>query len=542
MKKYLLLFFASLGLLMSSLTRRGGPPPPPPPAGRGGVDGDTFTFEEVDITSRTATVRVTPVDMTQPYVALITLRDVVDEFPTEEEFFQQVFDEFEGMGWTLESQLMVGPKKVDAYRLQPNELYTVAVFGCTKDGTPTTKLYTHDFMSLAKAREQVDVTFDIKVTDLMPDSATITVTPSNNDAVYVTFAGDRAIVDQYPGNLLLVAQYMVVYAESDGQIDWGNYDSSQNIRKGKATFNYNGMLAGDSDQAVICFAINKWGEVISEVGLGEFHTPAPPRSDMTFTFDVQNLTFNSADVTITPSKTNETYYANVAVKSFMDEMTDEEFMEGYMNQYTLDSTPSVEINEHGTLEPNTEYVAFGFGCSASCATTDLMKYVFKTPDFVYKSGGDAWVDQQVLLIEDGAYVQMSGFGIISMQYIPNEKTKHYYVAMAPEDEEEAWFQMSEDELKQAIILSPWSTSHEDNLTIWADKLGRTATLYTVGEDEDGNFGDINTKKLKVQLSTGAGINTFSSVAKWNREANTGGHLVTSQGPVSAFTPKAPAMK
>jgi lipoprotein len=538
MKKYLLLFFASLGLLMSSCSDNDEPTPGP----IGPVDGDTFTFEEVDITSRTATVRVTPVDMTQPYVALITLRDVVDEFPTEEEFFQQVFDEFEGMGWTLESQLMVGPKKVDAYRLQPNELYTVAVFGCTKDGTPTTKLYTHDFMSLAKAREQVDVTFDIKVTDLMPDSATITVTPSNNDAVYVTFAGDRAIVDQYPGNLLLVAQYMVVYAESDGQIDWGNYDSSQNIRKGKATFNYNGMLAGDSDQAVICFAINKWGEVISEVGLGEFHTPAPPRSDMTFTFDVQNLTFNSADVTITPSKTNETYYANVAVKSFMDEMTDEEFMEGYMNQYTLDSTPSVEINEHGTLEPNTEYVAFGFGCSASCATTDLMKYVFKTPDFVYKSGGDAWVDQQVLLIEDGAYVQMSGFGIISMQYIPNEKTKHYYVAMAPEDEEEAWFQMSEDELKQAIILSPWSTSHEDNLTIWADKLGRTATLYTVGEDEDGNFGDINTKKLKVQLSTGAGINTFSSVAKWNREANTGGHLVTSQGPVSAFTPKAPAMK
>ena len=226
----------------------------------------------------------------------------------------------------------------------------------------------------------------------------------------------------------------------------------------------------------------------------------------------------------------------------MDDMTDEEFMEGYMMQYVLDSTPSVEINEHGTLEPNTEYVAFGFGCSASCPTTDLMKYVFKTPDFVYKSGGDAWVDQQVLLIEDGAYVQMGGYGIISMQYIPNEKTKHYYVAMAPEDEEEAWFQMSEDELKQAIILSPWSTSHEDNLTIWADKLGRTATLYTVGEDEDGNFGDINTKKLKVQLSTNSGINTFSSVAKWNREANTGGHLVTSQGPVSAFTPKAPAMK
>lgn len=538
MKKYLLLFFASLGLLMSSCSDNDEPTPGPV----GPVDGDAFTFEEVDITSRTATVRVTPADMTQPYVALITLRDVVDEFPTEEEFFQQVFDEFEGMGWTLESQLMVGPKKVDAFRLQPNELYTIAVFGCTKDGTPTTKLYTHDFMSLAKAREQVDVTFDIKVTDLMPDSATITVTPSNNDAVYVTFAGDRAIVDQYPGNLLLVAQYMVVYAESDGQIDWGNYDSSQNIRKGKATFNYNGMLTGDTDQAVICFAINKWGEVISEVGLGEFHTPAPPRSDMTFTFDVQNLTFNSADVTITPSKTNETYYANVAVKSFMDDMTDEEFMEGYMMQYVLDSTPSVEINEHGTLEPNTEYVAFGFGCSASCPTTDLMKYVFKTPDFVYKSGGDAWVDQQVLLIEDGAYVQMGGYGIISMQYIPNEKTKHYYVAMAPEDEEEAWFQMSEDELKQAIILSPWSTSHEDNLTIWADKLGRTATLYTVGEDEDGNFGDINTKKLKVQLSTNSGINTFSSVAKWNREANTGGHLVTSQGPVSAFTPKAPAMK
>lgn len=538
MKKYLLLFFASLGLLMSSCSDNDEPAPGPV----GPVDGDAFTFEEVDITSRTATVRVTPADMTQPYVALITLRYVVDEFPTEEEFFQQVFDEFEGMGWTLESQLMVGPKKVDAFRLQPNELYTIAVFGCTKDGTPTTKLYTHDFMSLAKAREQVDVTFDIKVTDLMPDSATITVTPSNNDAVYVTFAGDRAIVDQYPGNLLLVAQYMVVYAESDGQIDWGNYDSSQNIRKGKATFNYNGMLTGDTDQAVICFAINKWGEVISEVGLGEFHTPAPPRSDMTFTFDVQNLTFNSADVTITPSKTNETYYANVAVKSFMDDMTDEEFMEGYMMQYVLDSTPSVEINEHGTLEPNTEYVAFGFGCSASCPTTDLMKYVFKTPDFVYKSGGDAWVDQQVLLIEDGAYVQMGGYGIISMQYIPNEKTKHYYVAMAPEDEEEAWFQMSEDELKQAIILSPWSTSHEDNLTIWADKLGRTATLYTVGEDEDGNFGDINTKKLKVQLSTNSGINTFSSVAKWNREANTGGHLVTSQGPVSAFTPKAPAMK
>lgn len=537
MKKYLFPFFALLGMLLTACSDDEPTPGPGPE-----VPTDDFSYTEVDITSRTATFKVTPVDMTRPYVALITTRDIIEELGSDEAFIEQVFAEFEGMGWTLQSQLLVGPRNVEAYRLAPNTLYTVAVFGCSTDGTPTTKLYTHDFMSLAKAREQVEVTFDIQVSDITPDSADIQVTPSNNDAVYVTFAGDRAIVDQYPGNLLLVAQYMIVYAESDGQIDWSDFDSSESIRKGPATFAYSGMFRGNAEQAVICFAINKYGEVISEVGLKEFRTPAPPRSDMTFTFDVQNLTFNSADVTITPSKTDETYYANVAVKSFMDEMTGEEFMEGYMNQYVLDSTPSVEINEHGTLEPNTEYVAFGFGCSASCATTDLIKYEFRTPDFVYKSGGDAYVEQRVVLVDDGALVQMPGWGIISMQYVPNEHTKQYYVAMPSKEEEDAWFQMSEDELKQTIILAPWSTSHDENKTVWTDEFGRIPTFYVVGEDTDGNFGRINEMKFKVQLSTNSGINTFSSVAKWNREANTGGHLVTSQGPVSAFAPKAPAMK
>lgn len=537
MKKYLFPLFATLGLLMAACSDDEPAPGPGPE-----VPTDEFSFTEIDITSRTATVKVTPADMTQPYIALITTRDMVEELGSDEAFFEQVFAEFEGMGWTLQSQLLVGPRNVDAYRLTPNILYTVAVFGCSTDGTPTTDLYTHDFMSLAQAREQVDVTFDIEVTNITPDSADVKVTPSKNDVVYVVFAGDRAIVDQFPGNLLLVAQYMVGYAESDGQIDWSDFDSSESIRKGPASFPYYGMFTGNTDQAVIAFAINKYGEVISDVGFAEFHTPAPPRSDMTFSFEVKNLTFNTADVIITPSKTGETYYANVAVKSFMADMTDEEFMEGYMMQYVLDSTPYVEINEHGTLEPNTDYVAFAFGSSASCATTDLIKYEFRTSDFVYKSGGDAYVEQRVVLVEDGAIVQMPGWGIISMQYIPNDATKQYYVAMPPKEEEDAWFAMEEDELKKTIILTAWSTSHDNDGTVWADEFGRTPTFYVVGEDADGNFGRINEMKFKVQLSSTSGINTFSSVKQWEREIKTNGHYVQTPGPVAAFTPKAPALK
>lgn len=533
MKKYLLLLFALPVMLLTACSDNDEPGPDPEP----GKPTEEFAFTEVDVTSRTATFKVTPADMTKPYIALITTRELVEEVANDQAFFDLIFAEFEGMGWTLQSQLLVGPRNVEAYRLAPNTLYTVAVFGCSTDGTPTTKLYTHDFMSLAKAREQVDVTFDIQVSDITPDSAVIQVTPSNSDVVYVTFAGDRAIVDQYPGNLLLVAQYMVVYAESDGQIDWSDYDSSESIRKGPATFRYMGMLRGNADQAVICFAINKYGEVISEVGLGEFRTPAPPRSDITFSFEVKNLNFNSADVVITPSRTGEPYYANVAVKSFMADMTDQEFMEGYMQQYTLSHTPSVEINEHGTLEPNTEYVAFAFGSTAGCATTDLIKYEFRTTDFVYKSGGDAYVEQRVQKVEDGAIVQMPGWGIITMQYIPNEHTKQYYVAMPPKEEEGAWFAMDEDELKKTIILTAWSTSHDNDETVWVDEFGRTPTFYVVGEDQDGNFGRINQMKFKVQLSSAAGINTYSSVAEWNRKAGNG-HLMQPSGPVCSFMPEA----
>lgn len=537
MKKYLLLIIASLGLATACSDKEEQIEPKP------SEPTEAFSFQEIDVTSRTATFKVTPADVTAPYIALITSRDMVDEFPDDQAFFDQVFAEFEGMQWSLESQLYVGPRQVEAYRLSPNTLYTVAVFGCSREGEPTTELYTHDFLSLKQARDMVDVTFDIQVTNIVPDGAIITVTPSNNDLVYVTFAGDNAIIKQYGGNLLLAAQFMVEYAEADGQIDWGNYDSSESIRKGPATFNYMESFAGGKEQAVISFGINRWGEVISEVGYAEFRTPAPPRSDMTFSFEVKNINFNSADVIITPSKTGETYYADVAVKSFMESMTEQEFFEGMMSQYGLSSEPSVEIKEHGTLEPNTEYVAFGFGCSASCVTTDLIKYEFRTPDFVYKSGGEAWVDQEVLFIEDGAVLQSPGYGIVTMQYIPNDKTVRYYVATPPLGQEQYWADLDEDELKKKILLATWSTDHPDDMTIWADKLGRTANYYTVGEDKDGFYGDINTLKVKIELSGNWGTNTFSSAAKWNRKPEAAHHLNGSRGPVSTFaTPKTQTMK
>ena len=542
MKRYLFLLLLSLGITMAACSDSDEPTGPvekEDPVNP--TEKDQFEFEIREVTTRTASIRVTPQDVTSPYLTFAIDRMTFDTWGADF-FIGQFLDEMKEADINLRSEVIVGPKNTENMGMMPGTEYTAVAFGYSLEGEPTTKLFYKHFETRSKVEHPIDVTFDIRIDDLAPDGAIIDITPSDNSVVYAVFAGEDALIELHGDDLYGAAQDMVAYIEADGQTDWGNYDSSQNIRKGPATLDYRGMLSGNRGQAVIAFAINRYGEVTSEVGCKRFRTPAPEASTSTFDFDIRNVTFNSAEVTITPSE-KITYYANVAVKAFMESMTEEQFVEGMLSQYVMETVIPCEIFERGTLEPETDYVAFAFGAQAGCATTQLFKEEFRTPAFVYKSGGDAWVDQTVTSVMDGALYLAHGYGIIDVLYIPNEETVEYYMAMPPMETEDEWFNMSEDELKQAIIREPYSNNHDaTNHCQWADLLGRTTTLYVVGEDKDGYFGKINEMRFKVELSSSFGVDSFSSTAKWMRPEKGNGPLAVRKAPVRAFEEHTPRMK
>lgn len=527
MRKYLALLTGLL-LFISCSDPEVKPDPPQP------VDKINFTIEMTAISTRTVTTKITPFDVSKSYIAVVVNESMLNEYETQAAFVAAVLSSYADQGIAIANLLSAGPDSFNAAGLAPKGKYAVAVFGCDASGTQTTALETALFTTKSVSDNLIDCTFDITISDIVPDGATISVIPSDMDVVYAIFPGEASTLDAHGGDPMVLAQSTVTYMESLGYIDWGNLDSSESLQRGNSKVSSRGMLKGGTEQMVICFAINKYGEVLSEVTCKYFETPKPAPSDCTFELNYENPTFNSIDATIVPSNLYEHYYGDVAVKSFMDSMTEEEFTDGMCMNYPS-GIGQVDITEHGSLLPDTEYVLFAFAAKAGCATSPLYKKEFRTPEFILKSGGEAYVEQTVLSIVDGASFQLQGYGVMDILYTPNSATEEYYMAM-PSADDTTWDKMTEDQLKKAIALSAGSNDHRQNHCLWFGLKNTDADLYVVGMDAEGQLGSVNHKVVPIILTRG---NTM--VSELFTKMSTGefwyNRVIDSKQPIREFAKK-----
>ena len=243
--------------------------------------------------------------------------------------------------------------------------------------------------------------FDINVSDISATSATVSVTPSN-DNTYLFDVIEKDVFNSYGSNAAFMVD-IVSLIKSDYKT------LADALSSGVDYYTYDGMLTPNTEYYAYAFSVTAEGVITSDLTLKTFKTPAATggntggddsgntgggTSTNTFAISVTNITATDATVSVTPSN-NDTYFFDVIEKSVLDQYTDKkEFAaaivafygeEGYTPSQMV-STGSDYYEYEDWFEANTEYYAYAFGLDSNGnITTEVTTKVFTT---TASSGGD----------------------------------------------------------------------------------------------------------------------------------------------------------
>ena len=227
---------------------------------------------------------------------------------------------------------------------------------------------------------EVDVTFEIEVTNITSNSSLITVTPSKDDVLYYfdNIAKDE-FVNDYGSSVAATAEGAFEQMVAMGMTIEEAIETYAS--RGVDSWHYDGGLSPEEDYVAYAVPISSEGKALAEGQMQEYRTLAeeqPEASDMTFDIQVTDLTSTSAMVTVTPSRDDALY--------FFDNISKEELMESYngdvaaRTEYVLEYFTSSErpIEEvvaayasqgeddffYSELSPDTDYVIYAVPISS----------------------------------------------------------------------------------------------------------------------------------------------------------------------------------
>lgn len=160
--------------------------------------------------------------------------------------------------------------------------------------------------------------------------------------------------------------------------------------------------------------------------------PSSFTSDMTFTFEVEDLAPTSAILSVIPSNDTETYYFDYLEAAEFDKLSDAQWIAKLIGDNGLpEDQLSTGIAGYDAswfdmlaLTPGTEYYiyAFGYDAQTKSATTALSKYLFRTPTGnepptpAYEAWIGTWQVESTSSEKDGSVVT---FEVVIAQKVVN---------------------------------------------------------------------------------------------------------------------------
>ena len=354
-----------------------------------------FTITATAITPRGATVSVSPKNRTGAYYF-----DVVSDKVLRENYggdfeacfksgLQQYIDRYAATLTPEEVLTAISSTGAASYTYQwlgDNTKYYILAAGITtaEPGT-TTKVEYSEFETLPLIKNEFTFS-DITPTDL---SVKATVSSADPELRYVTYLVEKeefdatglspeAYVDKTNQELIAYATGLGVTLEDaiEAMSESGVSEFSQN------------KLAPAVDFLLIAAGINSEGYVITECASREVRTADPRKSDMTFEFQVSDLSPTGAVIKYIPSVKNDRYFYDIAESKELEGLTDEQIMAkrielagSYIGFYT--TYDDYENDMRSYLDPDTEYVALAFGYISYITTGLFRSEPFSTPASQY---------------------------------------------------------------------------------------------------------------------------------------------------------------
>ena len=390
MKKIL---FNGLLLLLATVFVGCKDTPEVPPTPIDPVDKPDFVIEVKNITDTSVEFTITPEDEEMTYIAMMTTKEYFDEFEDDDAYIMDdlmwlddaAYDAGVELSEYLEGVLKTGAISDTQDMLDPETEYIVYAFGLSNNGIVTTSLYKQTFTTLST--ELTELNFEIEVTDIGYDTATITVTPDNDKAFYFVNVFSLEDYQNYGGDESAFAAhinklrnyYYGLGATADQMVANLGYvgAKSLSVEDLKAGTKYMAYAIGIDER----FVANSLATVV------EFETIAAGVADLTFEVDITKIDYDHIEGSVTPSNNDDTYICSVQYASSLEWSESEEaFVESIVDDITawedienaLKRGP-MSLNSISGLQPNTDYIVVCFGYDGAPTTAPHITH-FTTTD------------------------------------------------------------------------------------------------------------------------------------------------------------------
>jgi len=283
----------------------------------------------------------------------------------------------------LEGFLHKGRFESDEAGLMPGFSYYLYAYGLDYEGYFTTGVTKIEFDTPELVMS--DVTFDINVSEIGLTSAKVSVTASEEDALFFfnvfsvedfnQWGGDDAAFSNHAA--ALVDYYIQMGQTLDAMVtNLGSIGHDELVFEG---------LTDNTEYIAYAVGIDENFFVISKPSVSRFTTGKAVKSENTFKVDIQETTFCSVIGTVTPSN-DDPFICIVQAKSqFADYESDTDLMYDIVSSYqqwnlldtVLYSGEVVNLESISSLSAETEYEVFCFGWD-DAPTTDLTRVPFTT--------------------------------------------------------------------------------------------------------------------------------------------------------------------
>ena len=353
-----------------------------------------FTFEILDVDKTAVSFRVTPLAEEMPYVIMIVDKASFDAFESEEEYIADDLAWFDqialSMGISLEDYLATilttGVKEDSAEGLSPDTEYYLYAYHLTAEGEVVSDLEYKEFKTAAL--DKSDATFEVSVSDIGYNEATINVIPSSSTATYfVNIISVERMADfgegaeAYVNHLVALRDYYLGMGATTEQM------IANLCFAGAKSLTIDDLTSGIKHYA---YAIGVDDDFLpnTEAFVVEFDTLAAESSELTFEVNITATDYDHVEGMVTPSNDNEAYVCSIqTAESLTWYASDEEFMQVLLDDLewwyggveTALHTGVTDLSTYGGLYPETEYVVVCFGYDGA-PTTELFTSPFTTTE------------------------------------------------------------------------------------------------------------------------------------------------------------------
>lgn len=353
-----------------------------------------FTFEILEAGKTTVSFRVTPLAEEMPYVIMITDKATFETFESEEAFIADDLAWFDqvamSMGITLEDYLATilttGVKEDSTDGLAPDTEYYLYAYHLTASGEVVSDFEFKEFKTAAL--EESDTTFEVSVSDISYNKATVNVVPSSTTAIYfVNIMSEERLADFGEGDEAYINHLVALRDYYLGM----NATTEQMIANlcfaGEKSLTVDDLKAGTKHYA---YTIGVDGDFLpnTKAFAIEFETTSAESSALTFEVDFTNFYYDHVDGIVTPSNNDETYICSIqTAESLTWYDSEEEFMQTLLDDLewwyggveTALHTGITDLSTFGGLYPETEYIVVCFGYDET-PTTELFTFPFTTTE------------------------------------------------------------------------------------------------------------------------------------------------------------------